>query len=120
MRRHRIILAFFLSISISGYAAGLQTDSYVPDEYEIKAVFLYQFTKFVDWPPAAFQDSTAPLVLGIYGDDPFGGYLDDVIMGETINGRPLVVNRLNDADNLSQCHVVFISHSEKNNLRTIL
>jgi hypothetical protein len=120
MKRLRITLAFVLITCINGFGAGWQADSYVPDEYEIKAVFLYQFTKFIDWPSDAFPEKSAPVILGIYGDDPFGQYLDEVVTGETIEGRPLVVQRLTAINQLNKCHVVFISHSESKNLSSIL
>src|SRR4051812_28059903 len=58
-------------------------------ESQIKAVFLYNFVRFVDWPPSAFPDAQSPLVIGVLGEDPFGTALDDAIRGESVNGRPL-------------------------------
>ena len=58
-------------------------------EYQVKAVFLFNFAQFVDWPASAFPDATAPLVIGVLGDDPFGPYLDETVRGETVRGRPL-------------------------------
>ena len=62
-------------------------------DYEVKAVFLFNFAQFVDWPQSAFPEAQSPLVIGILGRDPFGAFLDDTVRGETVEGRPLVVRR---------------------------
>ena len=89
-------------------------------EYQVKAAFLYNFAKFVDWPGDAFGNSNAPLVVGVIGDDPFGGALDQAINGKTINGRPLVVRRLRLGQDLRSCHILFISSSERQRLPQII
>jgi hypothetical protein len=85
-------------------------------EYQLKAAFLYKLTQFVEWPAAAFKDSQAPLVVGVLGDDPFGAYLDDLVKGEKIDGRPFVVRRFKRAVDAGACHVLFISRSEADTL----
>src|SRR5450432_2322261 len=60
-------------------------------EYQLKAVFLFRFAQFVEWPARAFREPTAPLVIGVLGEDPFGAYLDDLVRGEKIDGRPLAI-----------------------------
>ena len=89
-------------------------------EYQVKAAFLYNFTKFTNWPPSAFQSATAPLVIGILGQDPFGQTMDNVVRGETVGERSLVVKRLRADDDLRSCHVLFISRSEKERLPAVL
>jgi hypothetical protein len=89
-------------------------------EYEIKAVFLYNFAQFVQWPPDAFADKSAPLVIGILGNDPFGSYMDEAVRGETVNGRPFVVRRFGREEEVDGCHILFISRSESGRLDQIL
>ncbi len=89
-------------------------------EYQIKAVFLLNFARFVDWPATAFATDTAPLELGVLGDDPFGSYLDDAVRGETINRRPIIVRRFRRAADMAHCHVLFICRSEAARLEQIL
>jgi len=89
-------------------------------EYQIKAGFLFNFIRFVDWPPGAFPDANAPLVIGILGEDPFGPFLDDMVGGQTVNGRPLVVERFRSVDEISACHILYISRSEAGRLDEIL
>jgi hypothetical protein len=92
--------------------AGSAWSAAVAPEYQLKAVFLFNFTQFVEWPPQAFADAKSPLVIGILGSDPFGDYLDETVRGETVNGRPLLVRRYASVDEVNNCHVLFISHSE--------
>lgn len=89
-------------------------------EYQLKAVFLFNFTQFVEWPPQAFAEANSPLVIGVLGNDPFGSYLDETVRGETVNGRPLTVQRYNSAEEIKNCHVLFISRSEAARLPQIL
>lgn len=89
-------------------------------EYQLKAVFLFNFTQFVEWPADAFADANSPLIIGVLGDDPFGDYLDDTVRGETVNGRPLQVQRYRRADEIKTCHVLFVSNSETEHLMQVL
>jgi hypothetical protein len=92
----------------------------VASEYQLKAVFLFNFTQFVEWPPESFAESGAPLIIGILGDDPFGAYLDETVRGEMVNGRPLVVQRYRRVDDIKNCHVLFVSRSEAEHLTQVL
>lgn len=89
-------------------------------EYQIKALFLFNFAQFVDWPPTAFADSNTPLVIGILGENPFGTYLDETVGNEKVNNRPLEVQRYRQVAEIKACHVLFISRSETNHLAQIL
>src|SRR5256886_14496814 len=57
-------------------------------EYQLKAVFLFHFAQFVEWPPAALPGDSAPVVIGVLGKDPFGADPDDILRGETMNSHP--------------------------------
>jgi hypothetical protein len=92
----------------------------VDREYQIKAVFLLNFARFVAWPREAFASDTAPLQLGVLGHDPFGTYLDDAVRGETVNHRPITVRRFERLEDVTNCHVLFIGRSETANLDRIL
>ena len=82
------------------------------NEHEVKAVFLFNFVQFVDWPARAFGNVQAPVVIGILGDDPFGRTLDDVIQGEHVRNRELVIHRYRRLEDVAACHVLFVSPSE--------
>jgi len=100
--------------------AGLSLHSGPRKEYEVKAAFLVNFTKFVDWPTNSYADSNAPLVVGILGQDPFGQEIDNAVNGELAHGRSIVVKRLRIEDDLRSCHVLFICSSVIQQLPTIL
>lgn len=80
--------------------------------YELRALYLYNFAKYTEWPQEAFADSAAPFVLGILGEDPFGKDLD-IIKGKSIKNRKLVVKYFSTAREARDCHILFISPSEK-------
>jgi hypothetical protein len=84
-------LAAFLFL-VQGAAAA---DS--PSEYQVKAIFLFNFSHFVDWPAEAFKSPTEPFIIGVLGADPFGPRLDEAVRGEHIAGHPLVVRRFNSS-----------------------
>lgn len=89
-------------------------------EYQLKAVFLFRFSQFVEWPPESFATPAAPLVIGVLGDDPFGSHLDDAVRDEKVNGHPVVVERYRHIDELSDCHVLFVSSSPPGQLGQLL
>jgi hypothetical protein len=89
-------------------------------EYQVKAVFLYNFAQFVQWPADALPADSSPFVVGILGDDPFNSYLDEVVRGESVNGHPLKVVRYGSLEDVKDCHVLFVSASETPRLEPIL
>jgi hypothetical protein len=81
-------------------------------EYQVKAAYLFNFGQFVEWPAGALGSSTAPFVIGIVGDDPFGSMLDDVVRGESIGGHPLEVRRFREGDDVAACNILFIGRDD--------
>jgi hypothetical protein len=77
-------------------------------EYQVKAAFLYNFAKFVEWPAAVLADSAAPLVVGVRGEDPFGADLDAALRGKTAAGHPLQVRRFDAIPASGACHILFV------------
>lgn len=90
-----------------------------PGEYQVKAVFLYNFAQFVEWPAAAFADANAPFAICVLGEDPFGKQLDDVVQGERVAGRAMLVRRMGDVAESQGCHILFVSASQSANLGRI-
>jgi len=88
-------------------------------EYQVKAAFLLNFTKFVEWPAAAFEGPASPINICIFGDDPFGGALDRMLGGEDVNGRSLTVGRITRTPGLKTCQVLFLPDSEKEGLKML-
>ena len=89
-------------------------------EYQVKAVFLFNFAQFVDWPVSAFAEESTPLMICVLGDDPFGTYLDDLVRGEQVNNRRLTVQRFRTPEDAKGCQVLFVSRSESGNLTKAL
>ena len=80
-----------------------------PSEYQVKAAFVFKFTGFVDWPAPA--EPAAPFELCIAGEDPFGKVLDQLVEGEAVNGRRIVVRRIHSVEQGS-CSLIFVSSKE--------
>ena len=91
-----------------------------PSEYQIKAAFLYNFAKFVEWPAKALLETRTSMTLCILGEDPFGADLEHILDGKTVNGRSIVVKRFSAIRGLEVCHILFISSSERHHLPEIL
>src|SRR5690348_11719567 len=89
-------------------AALLATNANAAPEYSIKAGYILLFTRYVEWPASAFATPTAPIVVCVLGDDPFGPVLDETMAGQLSQQRPLRVRRVTDAGAAEDCHVAFI------------
>ena len=94
------------------FLGGLTATAQVSREYQLKAVFLYNFAQFTEWPATAFADDKAPIIIGIVGADPFGSTLDDTVRGETVGGHPLVIEHYAHPADIKPCQMLFISQSE--------
>ena len=112
----------WLVASVFLLLSGLKLSAQTPTspEYQVKAVFLFNFAQFVDWPQKAFPEAQTPLVIGVLGEDPFGTYLDETVRGEKVKDRPLVVQRYRRVGEIKTCHVLFISRAETDRLEQIL
>jgi hypothetical protein len=89
-------------------------------EYQVKAAYLFNFLKFVEYPNESFMDPLAPIVIGVIGDDPFGNALPQVVIGKTVQGRDLVIRVYRSGEDLRGAHILFISASERKRLPMIL
>ena len=85
-------------------------------EYQVKALFLCNFLKYVDWPAGA----TGPIVIGVLGQDNFNDSLPNAVEGKNINGRVIVIKHLSADDEVSGCAILFVSSSENSQLSEIL
>jgi hypothetical protein len=111
LRRRLAVL--LLACGLAGAAAPVS-------EYQLKAVFLFNFAEFVEWPAAALPHAEAPFVIGVLGDDPFGATLDEVVRGETVNHHPLAVRRFRSIAEIRDCQILFITAAELTHLDAIL
>jgi hypothetical protein len=114
----RVALAACGLLWFGGLTVPAQTKS--PNEYQVKAVFLFNFAQFVEWPAGAFAGAKTPIVIGVLGQNPFGSYLEDTVRGETVEDRPLEVQQYRRVEDIKNCHILFISRSEVPRLKEIL
>jgi hypothetical protein len=91
-----------------------------PTEFQVKAAYLFNFLKFVEWPDDPGGDPHAKWVIGFVGDTPIGDELTRLAVGKNVLGRDLLVKKFQEADNLRGCNILFISESEKKRLPSIL
>jgi len=87
-------------------------------EYPVKAAYLYQFAHFVEWPGT--EGTASPFLIGVLGDDLFGGALDRAVARKAVGGRPLVVRRFRTPEELEECAIVFVAGSAMGRLDAIL
>jgi hypothetical protein len=90
------------------------------DEYHVKAAFLFNFAKFVEWPPQAFKSPSDPIAICVVGKDPFGDALEQAVNGRTAQGRSFTLRQLTDAHQAAGCQILFVSSSERKRLPSIL
>jgi hypothetical protein len=110
----RFITAAFTALSL---AFGAQAQAV--EEYQVKAAFLYNFAKFIDWPADAFKSPKDPLVVCVLGQNPFGGALEDVIRGKTVEGRPFALRQISNAEEASSCQILFVSSESGKQFRSL-
>jgi len=116
-----LLVGFVVAVGMSGACLSVQADESVSRTLEnrIKSGFLFNFAKYVDWPEGTFSSPTNAILIGVLGVDPFGKVLDETVSGKRIDGRPILLRRFQDVTEIKQCHVLFISASEKYRLALI-
>ncbi len=129
----RIKACIFVVLALALFAAPIsvqaQDDSAQNREYQVKAAFLYNFVKFVDWPKEKVADGNEPIIIGVIGKDPFGKAFDP-IKNKQVKGKKVVINRFKGLEELRKsgeqikairkCYLLFICSSEKEKLREII
>lgn len=81
-------------------------------EYRVKAAYLLNFTRYVEWPSDAHASASAPIALCVHGINPFGPLLAGTVRGRTSQGRAIEVRHTKTAGDIAGCHVVFVSRAE--------
>jgi hypothetical protein len=88
-------------------------------EYQVKAFFLYNFARYVEWPSESFKTANDPIVICILGQNPFGSALDQAITGKLVEGRRFVVRQTADVPPSGNCHILFVNSSERKRFRSM-
>lgn len=89
------------------------------EEYQVKAAFLYNFAKFVEWPDKSFPKPSDPIVICILGQNPFEDHLGALTRGKTWEGRAFAVNLIPDLPLKSRCQILFVNSSERQRFRSM-
>jgi hypothetical protein len=106
-----------LWLIVSGLGQAIAGEVVLP-EYQVKALFLVNFAKYVEWPANAVHGQS--FVIGIFGEDSFGAYLRQAAEGKSAGGKPIEIRKIEAQEDLSSCQIVFMGSSEKKRLAEIL
>jgi hypothetical protein len=118
-KRFFYCLLIMLFLSVTAGIPDIYAGDPNPGEYQVKAVFLYNFAKFVEWPADAFVQKSDTMNLCIIGDDPFGSDLN-TIQGEVIGNKRLSIKHVGATQPLKECHILFVCKSERKQLSKIV
>jgi hypothetical protein len=105
-KQFRFVLSVLMFICI-----GLDTNAQKYNEYEVKAVYIYQFSKFINWPEPV--DSTATFIIGVYGNNPFATFSNVIYEGKLFKGRKCVIRQISTKEEAFKCQMIFFSGVEK-------
>jgi len=114
----RVMALVFMGVMFG--AVGLSAQKSRPQEYEVKATYLYNFARFVGWPASAAAAKSDSFAICVLGQDPFGPALDAIVAGETIGGKAVLAKRVTNPQDAVGCRVLYISSSEESRLREVL
>lgn len=113
------IVRFWACVAAFLTAQGVHSSAPGHDEYAVKAAMLVNFAKFVKWPASAFSDSRSSFVIAVYGDDPFGRHLDDVVKGQQLDGRPISIRRVRKGSVDTSAHLLFVADKSTKSLKDL-
>lgn len=113
-------LAVVVVALVMSAPGGRAAEMPIVGEYDIKAAFLVNFAKLVEWPEHGADVGGTPIVIGVMGADPFGPRLDAVVNRRRVDGRPIVVRRLDSLDGAAPCHILFVGAVNAAELAVIL
>ena len=107
-------------LAIACLLAAFNLSARSPAEYEVKAAFLFNFAKFVEWPQKVFVNNTEPIVIGIVGEDPFGDAFAAIVKEQTAQGRKIEIRNYKVDEDCGGCHLLFVPRSVGSQTRDIL
>jgi hypothetical protein len=112
---HKLLLLVAAVVAPAVHAAAMKAT-----DQQLKAVFVYRFSQFVDWPPTAYVADTQPFVIGVLGSDTFAALLEEVVRGERVDNRPIQVRRIRDTEAIGSAHILFVDRSADARLEEIV
>jgi hypothetical protein len=102
-------LALLMAAAALLASAQLSRGQGAVEEYQLKAAFLFNFTRYVNWPEAPPSAADEPFVIGVLGDDPFGHWLEEAVSGREVGGRRAVARRYARPEDARECRVLFVA-----------
>lgn len=106
-----------LSLLLAGLTCPAQS---APSEYQVKAAFIYNFARFIEWPTQSYFAADSPMIIGVLGKNDFGDNLAQIINGKEIKGHPLQFKEFESVAEATNCQVLFISKSEQSDFPKII
>ncbi len=119
LKKNRRLLVLFILLELSSWQVSYADDLNIK-EYQVKAVFWYNFTKFTTWPQSVLANGQSPLRMCILGEDPFRGEMELAVKSATSQEHPIEIKQIKTLDTVKDCHTLFISRSEHEQLSSIL
>lgn len=113
MIRISVIVLLFLFIPCINLNSQIPSDA----ANKVKAVFLFNFTRFIDWPATSFSTEESPFIIGIVGNNPFGSYLQETVLGEKVGSHNIIIQHFENEKSISDCHVLYINSSDAGKIK---
>ena len=92
----------------------------LPAEEQVKAVFIFNFTKFIDWPSDAFISTDSPFIIGVVGKQSISSYLQEAIAGEYAAGRTILIKHYSSPKDVRNCHILYIGSEDPDKVKAII
>lgn len=120
MNRKALII-IFIQLWLLSLVYSQRAQRTIKEEYEVKAAFLARFAEYISWPgETGMGDVSKPFVIGIIGESPIGGYLEDLLVPRGIRGKKVVIRYFTSPGKINGCHILFIAASAEQDLARIL
>jgi YfiR/HmsC-like len=113
------VLALFIALLCAPAPVG-GSDAAAMLEYKLKAGYLFNFAKFVEWPTNVVPAANSPMIVGVLADDPAAPVIEQHLQGKIAGGHPLTVKLLPNLSGLPDCQMFFISRSQQENTDKLL
>ncbi len=120
LSRRALLLLLILPSALAGFCLYAQAQQPKANEFQVKAAYLYNFGRFVEWPDQNSPDKNEVFEICVLGVDPFGPALDATVARETIEGKSVATKRISKPQDVDSCRIVFISSSEEGHLKEVL
>ena len=105
--------------AVCGFSMGFSAEP-VSKEYQLKAAFIYNFTKFVDWPAQRSESKDSPFTIGVFGKNPFGDELNKLVQGRSVSGRPIIIKNITSTNEAVSVDLLFVSNGQEELLGKLL